>query len=90
MRLNHIKPFKRKARWSKRKDFWKPDSGFPNLIKGSCPIKPNVVFAGDFTYLRWNNRFIYLATFLDLFTREIVGWSVSIKHTEDLVIEAYL
>lgn len=90
MRLNNIKPFKRKARWSKKRDFGNPDSGFPNLIKGSCPIKPNVVFAGDFTYLRWNNRFIYLATFLDLFTREIVGWSVSIKHTEDLVIEAYL
>ena len=59
MRLYNIKPFKRKARWSKKRDFGNLDSGFPNLIKGSCPIKPNVVFAGDFTYLRWNNRFIY-------------------------------
>ena len=90
MRLFGIKPFKRKARWSKKRDFGNPDSGYPNLIKGSCPVKPNVVFAGDFTRLIWNQKIIYLATFIDLFTREIVGWSVSIKHTNDLVIEAYL
>ena len=51
---------------------------------------PKIVYAGDFTYLRWNNRFIYLATFLDIYTREIVGWSVSAKHTENLVIEAFI
>jgi len=90
MRLYGIKPYKRKARWTKKKDYGNPDSGFPNLIKGSCPIKPNVVFAGDFTRLSWNGRVIYLATFIDLFTREIVGWSVSVKHTTEFVIEAYL
>ena len=90
MRLFGIKPYKRKARWSKKRDFGNPDSGYPNLIKGSCSIKPNVVFAGDFTRLIWNQKIIYLATFIDLYTREIVGWSVSTKHTTEFVIEAYL
>ena len=49
-----------------------------------------MVFAGDFTRLKWNGKIIYLATFIDLFTREIVGWSVSIRHTTEFVIEAYL
>ena len=90
MRLNNIKPYKRKARWTKKKDYGNPPSGFPNLIRGSCPVKPNIVFAGDFTRLIWNQRVIYLATFIDLYTREIVGWSVSVKHTTELVFEAFL
>ena len=90
MKLFGIKPYKRKARWTKKKDYGRPDSGIPNLIKGSCPIKPNIVFAGDFTRLIWNEKIIYLATFIDLFTREIVGWSVSTKHTTELAIEAFL
>ncbi len=90
MNLYSIKPYKRKARWRKPNDHGNPATNFPNLIKGSCPIRPGVVYAGDFTYLRWNSRFIYLATFLDIYTREIVGWSVSTKHTEELVIEAFI
>lgn len=90
VRLFHIKPYKRMARWTKKRDLGNPPSKYPNLIKGSCPTKPNVVFAGDFTRLSWNGKIIYLATFIDLFTREIVGWSVSTKHTTEFVIEAFL
>jgi len=90
MGLFNIKPYKRKARWKKPQDCGNPPTNYPNLIKGTCPIKPRVIYAGDFTYLRWNNRFIYLATFLDIFTRETVGWSISTKHTESLVTEAFI
>lgn len=89
MKLYGLKPFKRKARWSKRRDKGKPDSGYPNLIKGFCPIVPKVVYAGDFTRLKWNGKAIYLATFIDLFTREIVGWSISTRHTFELVQDAF-
>jgi putative transposase len=90
MKLYGIKPYKRKARWRKRRDWGKPDSGYPNLVKGTCPIKSKVVYAGDFTFIKWNRRFIYLATYMDIFTREIVGWSISTRHTSDLVIDAFL
>lgn len=90
MRLFGIKPYKRKARWTKKKDWGNPPSNYPNLIKGSCPTKPRVYFAGDFTRLLRNQKVIYLATFMDLFTREIVGWSISTRHTTELVIEAFL
>lgn len=89
MKLYGIKTFKRKARWSKRRDRGKPDSGYLNLIKGSCPIAPKVVYAGDFTRLNWNGKTIYLATFIDLFTREIVGWSISTRHTFELIQDAF-
>lgn len=89
MKLNNIKPYKRKARWRKRRDERRSEAEYRNLIKGLCPIKRNVIFVGDFTYLRWKGRFIYLATFMDLFTREIIGWNVSTKHTKEFVMEAF-
>lgn len=90
MKLYALRPYKRKARWTKKRDFGKAPAIYPNLIKGACPLRPNIVFAGDFTRLLWNQKVIHLATFMDLYTREIVGWSVSTKHTNDLVINAYL
>jgi len=88
MKLYGIKPYKRKARWSKKRDYGKPDSGFPNLIKGLCPIRPGVILVGDFTRIPYRNGIIYVATFMDLFTREIVGWNISTRHTSELVINA--
>ncbi len=90
MKLYGIKPYKRKARWRKRRDERRKSATFVNEIKNQCPIKPNHTWAGDFTYLRFKGRFLYLATFLDLYTREIVGWQISNKHTKSLVIEAFL
>lgn len=88
MRLFSIKPYKRKARWAKKRDHGKPDAGFPNLIKGTCPIIPGVILIGDFTRIIYKDGIIYLATYMDLFTREIVGWNISTRHTSELVINA--
>jgi len=90
MKLYGLKPYKRKGRWRKRRDERRPEATFSNLIKGSFPIVPNLTWVSDFTYLRFNSKFIYLCTFMDLFTREIVGWSLSTRHTKDLIIEAFL
>lgn len=45
---------------------------------------------GDFTYLPFKGKFIYLATFMDVFTREIVGWQISQRHDKALVMQAFL
>jgi len=90
MKLFGLKPYKRKGRWRKRRDERRPEAVYQNLIKGSFPVVPNLTWVSDFTYLRFNSKFIYLCTFMDLYTREIVGWSLSTRHTKDLVIEAFL
>lgn len=90
MKLFNVKPYKRKARWNKKKDWGQLPSAYTNLIKGSCPIKPNIFWVGDFTRLIWNQETIYLATYMDIFTREIVGWSISTKHTAEFVIGAFM
>jgi len=88
MKAYGIKPYKRKARWTKRRDCGKLPAPYPNLIKGSCPIKPEVVLVGDFTIIPYKGGIIYLATYMDLFTREIVGWNISTRHTTEFVMNA--
>ena len=90
MKLNGIKPYKRKARWTKRRDLRKTPAPYGNLIKGTCPIRPGIVLVGDFTHVIYQSRVFYLATFMGLYTREIVGWHLSHKHTRELVLEAIL
>jgi len=89
MRLYGIKPYKRKARWHKRRDDRRKEQPYQNEIKGKLPDKPNLIWSSDFTYLKFHESYLYLATLMDLFTREIVGWSLSTRHTKDLVISAF-
>lgn len=89
MKKYGIKPYKRKARWRKRRDERRAPEPFQNQIKSQCPRVPNHTWVGDFTYLRFKSKFLYLATFMDLYTREIVGWQVSTSHTKGLVLQAF-
>ena len=52
------------------------------------PKKPGQVLAGDITYLRLGKTFIYLAVVLDLFNREVVGWSMSWSLEKKIVLDA--
>jgi transposase InsO family protein len=54
----------------------------------SLPNKPFEVVAGDITYLRLGHTFLYLAVVIDLFNREVVGWSMSRSLQASLVVEA--
>jgi transposase InsO family protein len=44
----------------------------------------------DFTYLWFRGMWIYVATVMDLKTRRIVGWSIGLRHTSELVHSAIL
>lgn len=90
MQLYKIHPYKRKGRWRKRRDERRAPEAFQNHIKYSCPCVPNQTWVSDFTYIPFKKKFIYLATIMDLFTREIVGWHIANTHTKQLVMEAFL
>jgi transposase InsO family protein len=59
-----------------------------NILSRLRPIRPNVVWAGDFTYFYFLGCFWYLATVIDVHTREIIGWHIGNHHTTSLIIEA--
>jgi len=54
----------------------------------SPPNRPGQVLAGDITYLRVGARFIYLAIVMDVYNREILGWSISWTLETRVVLDA--
>lgn len=81
---------RRRLRHHKPDDIGKPSTIIPNIMKKLCPVRPTVVWAGDFTYLWFIDRFWYVATVIDVFTREVVGWHIANQHTTTLITEAFL
>ena len=85
-----IKPRRRRTQRPKKlDDQGNPPSQFPNVYKLWCPIIPGVLWAGDFTYLYFQGKFYYLATFIDVCTREIVGYHIGADHSYDLIDKAF-
>jgi len=62
----------------------------PNRLLGQLPpTAPNQVWVGDITYLpKQGGGWLYLATWLDRYSRKVVGWDVRESMPEDLVSEA--
>lgn len=84
-----IKPRRRRVQRPKKlDDQGNPQSKFPNVYKLWCPLIPGVLWAGDFTYIYFQGKFYYLATFIDVCTREIVGYHIASHHSYDLISKA--
>ena len=68
------------------------DYGYsPNLLKArGKPGAPDEVWVADTTHLKIQGRWLYLATVMDLFSRRILGWSVSGSNAAELVRQALL
>lgn len=52
------------------------------------PSKKNKTWTADITYISTDEGWLYLAAVEDLFTREIVGWSMSERIDSRLVVDA--
>lgn len=50
---------------------------YPNLIKGMTISEPSEIWQSDITYIKVNNTHCYAVFIIDVYTREIVGYSVS-------------
>lgn len=61
----------------------------PNLLdRNFTPDAPNRVWTSDITYLWTDEGWTYLAIVIDLFNREVVGWSLKPRMTADIVTDA--
>ena len=58
------------------------------LDRNFNPDAPNKVWTSDITYLWTGEGWLYLAIVLDLFNREVVGWSLKPRMTADIVTDA--
>ncbi len=61
----------------------------PNLLARDFTLaKPHPVWTADMTYIWTHEGWLYLAVVLDLFNREVVGWSIQPRMTADMVMDA--
>jgi len=70
----------------------RPESSIaPNLLDRKFEATaPNQRWVADFTYIWTGEGWLYFAVVLDLFSRRIVGWSMSDQMTAQLVTDALL
>lgn len=92
MREFGIKPKRRRRKPRFKASKSEESIVYPNLLvnKEVVPDSPDRIWASDFTYLPFQGKWIYLATIIDLFTREIVGSNLLTNHTVDLVSNTLL
>jgi putative transposase len=84
----HIQPYRRKKRAWKRSKI-EPESPLTNHLREEKVInKRGQVWVTDFTYMWFKTKYIYLATVIDRYTREVVGSCVMTNHKITLVLEA--
>ena len=61
----------------------------PNLLDRQFNVaEPDNVWAGDITYIATDEGWLFLAVVIDLFSRQVVGWSLRADMTRDIVIDA--
>ena len=64
--------YKRKAHYSNGE----PSTVAPNLLSRDFDVtEPNKVWVTDITYIRTYEGWLFLAVVIDLFSRQVVGWS---------------
>lgn len=63
----------------------------PNLLDREFNVsQPDQVYAGDITYIHTQEGWLYLAVVIDLYSRQIVGWSMAEHMRAKLVNDALL
>ncbi|WP_341675998.1 IS3 family transposase [Niveibacterium sp. SC-1] len=60
------------------------------LERRFCPEAPNTAWVTDITYIRTLEGWLYLSVVLDLFSRQVVGWSMGSRMHRDLALNALL
>ena len=63
----------------------------PNLLNQLFQTDDkNKIWVGDITYIPTKKGILYLAVFLDIFSRKVSGWSMSRNMKDTLVIDAFM
>ena len=60
------------------------------LNRDFTPEAPNTAWVTDITYIRTHEGWLYLAVVLDLFSRQVIGWSMRARIDSELAINALL
>jgi transposase InsO family protein len=61
----------------------------PNLLNREFAVEtPNKIWVGDITYVWTDEGWLYLATVIDLFSRQVIGFAMGERMGAQLVVDA--
>lgn len=86
-RLMRFEGVRSQTRYRRRlgKSGGQPAVASPNLLKRQFDVREsNKVCVTDITYIRTYEGWLHVAVVLDLFSRQVVGWSIKPQMTSDL------
>ena len=92
-RLMRLAELKAAVGYSKRRGHYggKPSVVAPNTLNRQFdPSEPNQVWVTDITMIRTYEGWLYLSVVLDLYSRQVIGWSMQSRIHADLVLKALL
>ncbi|WP_097086856.1 IS3 family transposase, partial [Pseudomonas sp. URIL14HWK12:I9] len=92
-RLMQVEGLRSQTGYRRRPGFYggKPTAASPNHLARQFKVsEPNKVWVTDITYIRTYEGWLYLAVVLDLFSRQVIGWSMKPRMCSDLAIDAML
>ena len=90
MKTAGIQGIPQRKRWKKKASGVRPDGVMNHLSRDFSAAQPDTKWVTDITYIRTGEGWLYLAVVLDLYSRQIIGWSMSHVMDRHLVIQAVL
>jgi transposase InsO family protein len=62
---------------------------FPNVLQRNFrTLAPNSAWVSDVTYIRTKEGWLYLCVFIDLYSRQVVGWSIKDRLCFEIATDA--
>ena len=76
--------------WNRKRSGVRPGGVRNHLDRDFEALEPNTKWVTDITYIRTAEGWLYLCIVLDLFSKRVVGWSMSTTQDRQLVLSAVL
>lgn len=90
MRNEGLRGIPQRRRWNRRVAGPRPSGIVNRLARDFTALDANTKWATDISYIRTGEGWLYLAVVLDLYSRVVVGWSMSSRQDRQLVLQAVL
>jgi len=77
-----------RKKWRRKPSTTRPAHVRNHLERDFCALEPNTKWVTDITYIQTGERWLYLCVVVDLYAKEVIGWSMSSVQDTQLVINA--
>jgi len=90
MRAAGLKGIPQRKRWHSKPSGPRPGEVRNHVARDFAAVQPNRKWVTDITFVRTAEHWLYLCVVIDLYSRLVVGWSMSAVQDRQLVLQAVL